>query len=417
MQTSDLNKLIHKITYAKPIKRIELFNSLNASEQSILFLHLTRHLKTSIIQSLSNDEIISILENLDPDDATDVVQLLDKKKASDIVNKLSSNLRESVNVLAKFDPKTAAGLMNLDYILVDIKTKLFNVAEKVRIHEKRTGRLPLIIVTKESRVVGYLPEYELALGNRSELVEHHVRKIGVVKGSANYNDVASVLENHPHGKIVVLSDDENVLGVLYSDDIIKLLRELKGQELYDFAGVSKEESVYYSVIEKVKSRYKWLIVNLGTAFLASFVVGHFDQTISKYVLLAVYMPIIAGMGGNAGTQTLAIIIRGITLGQVSLSNIFQILKKELGAAFINGFINAVIVATIVFLFNHDIKLAIVLGLAMISNLLVSGFFGTLIPVLMKKLGRDPATSATVFITTATDVLGFFVFLELATLLL
>jgi magnesium transporter len=187
--------------------------------------------------------------------------------------------------------------------------------------------------------------------------------------------------------------------------------------LYDFAGISQEESVSDPIRRKVNSRYRWLIINLGTAFLAAFTVGLFEDTLNKYVLLAIYMPIVAGMGGNSATQTLAVVVRGIALKQIELKTAWKTLKNEVGAGMINGLINGVIVAIVVTVLNGDVKIALILGLAMIVNLFVAGFFGTIVPLIMYKLGKDPATSATIFITTATDVLGFMAFLGLATIIL
>ena len=159
------------------------------------------------------------------------------------------------------------------------------------------------------------------------------------------------------------------------------------------------------------------MLNLGTAFLAAFTVGLFDETISKHVLLAVYMPIVAGMGGNAATQTLAVMVRGLAQHDVDTKSILQTLKNEVSSGFINGSINAVIVTAVIYLINRDLLVGLVLGSAMIFNLCIAGFFGTLVPVVMKRLGKDPASSATIFITTATDIFGFLAFLGLATLLL
>jgi magnesium transporter len=215
----------------------------------------------------------------------------------------------------------------------------------------------------------------------------------------------------------VLNDGGNVLGIIYSNDILKLIQEKEASSLYDFAGISQEESVTDSANRKAENRYRWLIINLGTAFLAAFVVGMFEHTLQKYVLLAIYMPIVAGMGGNAATQTLAVLVRGIALKQIELKTAWKTLRSELGAGLINGIINGILVAVVVVTVNHDVKIAAVLGLAMIINLLVAAFFGTLVPLIMSKLGKDPASSATIFITTATDVLGFLVFLGLATAVL
>jgi magnesium transporter len=268
-----------------------------------------------------------------------------------------------------------------------------------------------------SRLLGSLPGYNLGLARPEDQASFFVRKIKTVSQSISTNKLLEIFRKNPHSKVVVLNNNKKVLGFIYSDDVLKFLHEKDALNLYDFAGVNREESVFDAVRTKVKFRYKWLIINLGTAFLASFTVGLFDETIAKYVLLAVYMPIVAGMGGNSATQTLAVVVRGISLKQINLKTMFRTLKNELGASFFNGLINGILVACIVLFKDGDIKLALILALSMIINLGVAAFFGTIIPLLMKRLGKDPASSATIFITTATDVLGFVTFLGLATLIL
>ena len=168
---------------------------------------------------------------------------------------------------------------------------------------------------------------------------------------------------------------------------------------------------------KVRYRWLWLIINLGTAFLAASVVGMYEGTISRFTLLAVYMPIVAGMGGNAATQTLAVTVRGIVMNEISLKNSFKYITREIGAGVINGLINGFLVAMVAIFINKNPMLGLVLAIAMVSNLFIAAFAGALIPLVMKKLGKDPATSATIFITTCTDVGGFFVFLSLAQMML
>ncbi|CAN5242257.1 hypothetical protein BH09PAT2_BH09PAT2_03770 [soil metagenome] len=330
---------------------------------------------------------------------------------------LSEKIKNDVQILFDFDPNTAGGIMNLDYIQVNENESIYNIAKKFKGHEQRTGRLPVIIVSNDGLLQGYIPGHELGFARPSETAKKYIHHIEGVKHTISKDDVIEIFKTKPHNKVAVLNDYGNVKGIIYTDDVLRLIDEQESASLYDFAGVHDEETVTDSVHIKVKHRYQWLIINLATAFLAAFTVGMFEKTISKYVLLAVYMPIIAGMGGNAATQTLAILVRGIALNQIDLHTALPVLKREMMAGFINGLINGLIVAAIVIVFNHDIWLALVLGIAMVTNLLVAGFFGTLIPLIMKALGKDPATSATIFITTATDVLGFLVFLGLATLLL
>lgn len=416
MNDKQLMKLVHKISYY-PKHRLELFQSLKIGEQRDVILRLTKHVQYSITSQLSKANLIDLLEHLDNDEATDILQLLPKKNANKLIKSLNESRQAEISLLFQFDPDTAAGLMNLNYIKVEISDSLALVAKQVKTHEKRTGKLPIILIVKTGQLMGHLPGHQLGFGRPQEKVGKYIKKIKTVRYNADINQVVSIFENHPHDKIVVIGERKKVLGLIYSDDILHALHERESSSLYDFAGVKSEESVFDPVRSKVKSRYQWLIINLGTAFLASFTVGIFNETIAKYVLLAVYMPIVAGMGGNAATQTLAIMVRGITLKQITLKTAWRTLRNEVGAGLINGLINGLIVSAIVYLKDGDWRIGIILAIAMILNLVIAAAFGTLVPLIMKRLGKDPATSATVFITTATDIFGFFAFLGIATLIL
>ncbi len=398
--------------------RLAVFKNLLPAQQAQICLILSKHLVYDLLSRLDDLEIAAILENLDPDEATDILQLFPASKRTDLLEILSSRMKHAVEKLLGFDPKTAAGLMNVDYIQVGESETIAEVARQFKIHEKRTGRLPAIIVLEsDGRLSGYLPGHELGFAKLKDKAKKYVRKIATIRHSASYEEAIDLFQTYPHAKIAVIGESGNIMGIIYSDDIARILREQAAASLYDFAGVSREESVFADARQKIKFRYKWLIINLGTAFLAAFVVNLFDQTIAKYVLLAVYMPIIAGMGGNAGTQVMAVMVRGITLKQIDFKSSFGALKNELVSGFVNGVINGLLVAAVILFVNRDPLLALVLFLAMIINLMIAAAAGTMVPLLMAKLGKDPASSATIFITTATDVLGFFVFLGLATLLL
>lgn len=414
--SANLGKMIHQISFY-PKKRVEYFLSLPVADRAQVLLHLTRFMQHDLIMHMPEGELINTLELLDPDEITDIVQLMPKRRHKKIIAKLKKHLQQSVELLNQFDPKTAAGLMNIDYIQVTEKDTISQVAKQFKAHEKRTGRLPAIIVLRHGQVIGYVPGHELGFAMPQELVKPYVHHISTIAHDMSHTETIHHFRHHPHNKVVVLGDQKNVLGIIYADDVLNILEDQESASLYDFAGVHDEELVTDSVRMKVQHRYKWLIINLGTAFLASFTVSLFDATISKYVLLAVYMPIVAGMGGNAATQTLAVLVRGIALKQIELKNSWKTLVREVGSGLLNGIINGIIVALVVVLFNHDVKIALILSLAMVANLIVAGAFGTIVPLLMQKFGKDPAASATVFITTATDVLGFLVFLGLATIIL
>lgn len=398
-------------------RRTRLFMELPQDKRIELLNSLTLAVKRDILMHIPEPDLISILETVDPDEATDILQLLTKHKREKTLELLSAEVKDALSTLLAFDPQTAAGLMTLDYIQADIGENISSVATKFKEHEKRTGRPPVILAMKDGHLTGFMPGHELGFAHQNELIGRYVKRMPSISYAATHNEVVRLFKSHPHGKVAVLNDSGSVIGIIYSNDILKLIQEREASSLYDFAGISQEESVTDSAKNKARNRYRWLIINLATAFLAAFTVGVFEDTLEKYVLLAIYMPIVAGMGGNAATQTLAVLVRGIALKQIELKTCWKTLRNELGAGLINGLINGLLVAAIVIVLNGDMRLAIVLALAMVVNLLVAAFFGTLVPLIMSRLGKDPASSATIFITTATDVLGFLVFLSLASAIL
>lgn len=414
---SAVNPLVLADILFRKDDRTKLFLELTQEKQIELLRSVTAHVRKDLIIHIPDETLVAILEAVDPDEATDMLQLLGRKRRERVLQKLSSQVKDSLSTLLEFDADTAAGLMTLDYIQVEVNDKVSTVAKKFKQHEKRTGRPPVILVMKNGQLKGFLPGHELGFARQNELIGKRVKRVPSISYAADHDEVVHLFHAEPHNKVAVLNDAGDVLGIIYSDDVLKLMQDNESSTLYDFAGIVQEESVTDSAGAKVHNRYRWLIINLGTAFLAAATVGLFQHTLAKYVLLAVYMPIVAGMGGNAATQTLAVLVRGIALRQIDLRTAWSTLRSELGAGFLNGLINAVLVAMVVIIFNHDVKVAIVLALAMVMNMLVAGFFGTLVPLFMSKLGKDPAASATIFITTATDVLGFLTFLGLATIIL
>lgn len=399
-------------------KRTRLFLELPLEKRVELLHSLTRSVRRDILMHIPEEDLALVLQALDPDEATDMLQLITRKKREKVLHLVSKDLKDSLSTLLEFDAETAAGLMTLDYVRVNIDDHIAAVAKKFKEHEKRTGRPPVILALKDDgKLAGFLPGHELGFARKTDRIEKYVKRIPAISYAASHDEVMDMFSSHPHAKVAVLNDAGSVVGIIYSDDILKLLQENSGSSLYDFAGIRDEESVSDSARFKFKNRYQWLIINLGTAFLASFVVSQFEDTLSAFVLLAVYMPIVAGMGGNAATQTLAVMVRGISLKQIELKTAWKAVRNEVIAGFMNGLLNGVLVACIVYVINGDAKIAIILGMAMIINLIVAAFFGTLVPLIMSKLGKDPAASATIFITTATDVLGFLVFLGLATIIL
>ncbi len=398
-------------------RRLEIFRELEPSQQGPILIGLDRRLQIDIMQRLHNHELVIILNHLDPDRATDLLRQLPPGRSRRIADQLSSQVREKVEFLLKFHPKTAAGMMDIDYVLAKPRTTFGEVARLIQEHDQQTGRPPIVLVMEKGKLYGELPAYVLALHPPSAKVGQFVRRLPTLIYNADERTVVDTFVKHPHRKIVVFDDDGAILGIVHSDDVLALLDKHALRDLYNFAGVSNEEDALDSPTQKFRHRWLWLMINLGTAFLAAATVGLFENTIAAFTLLAVYMPIVAGMGGNAGTQTMAVAVRGIVLKEVDLATGWKFIRNEVLAGFYNGVVNGVVVATVAIIFNKSPMLGLVLALAMVANLIIAGFFGAIIPLIMKAFGKDPATSATIFITTCTDVGGFFVFLSLAKLLL
>lgn len=409
-------KLLSQLTTSRST-RLLLFRGLENTRQGFILLKLSTRIQKDLLAQLDNDEILSLLNPLDPDKATDIIQVLPESRAKQITERLNEAVKEKVEFLLKFNPKAAAGLMNLNYIIIQKNTKLDKVIDELSEYEKKTGKFPSILVVEGGKLVGELLGSSLALHRTNEISDKNIRKVPVIHYNSEVTKVVNSFVKNPHNKVVVMDQDDSVLGIIHSNDILQLIDKNAMRDLYGFAGVSREESALDSALTKVKYRYKWLIINLGTAFLAAAVVGLFEGTIAKFALLAIYMPIVAGMGGNAATQTLAVTVRGLVMKEVDLKTGRSLIINEMIAGLVNGVINGLIVAFIAVVFNHSPALGLVIGTAMIVNLITAGFFGALVPMIMKSLGKDPASSATIFITTATDVIGFFVFLGLASVVL
>ncbi|MEF8828689.1 MAG: magnesium transporter [Haloarcula sp.] len=390
------------------------FESLSRSQQRRVFFQLPETAQASLVAELDREQLQGFVRRLDPDEVADVLGLADEETRERVLQRLDEDRRERAEFLLEFSPESAAGLMHLDYVTVDVDRSLADVARRVERHEERTGRFPTIFITEGDDLLGELPGQTLAMTDGESVdLRDHVRETPAVDFDSADTDVVDVFRANPESSVAVLNDDGSILGVIYAEDLLRVIEEEAGETLYEFTGVREEESVLDGPLSKVRYRYKWLIINLGTAFLAAGMVGFFEDTIAAFTLLAVYMPVVAGMGGNAGTQSMAVTVRGLAFGQISLSTGSRAIINEVIAGAANGAITGVLVAIIASVFNQSPLLGLVLGVSMVLNLVIAGFFGTIIPLVLDKVGKDPATSATIFITTATDVLGFFIFLGLA----
>lgn len=411
-----LRQHIHEISF-HPHDRGIRFMALDESIRLRTFLGLSSHIQAELIQDLADHDVVPLLEALDPLALSHVLRHVPERRRQTFLSRIQQSVSESAAQLLSFDSHTAAGFMHTEYVQVESTDTIGQCAKVVREYEEKTGKIPVILGIKDGYLVGTLPVYQLGLASSKDEIGQHLQRVITIPSTTSYEDMLRTFRMHPHSRIIVMNDRGAIMGVVYSEDVLGFLHESEGSSLSDFAGLHKEENAFDSALRKVRFRWKWLVINLGTAFLASFVVGAFEDTLSKNVLLAVYLPIVAGMGGNAATQTLALLVRSIALGQITLSSCGRTLWNEIKAGFYNGIINAFIVFAVVTALTGQALIGGILGLALVFNLMIAGTFGTIVPLVMQRWGKDPASSATIFITTATDICGFFAFLGLATLLL
>ncbi|HLL60693.1 MAG TPA: magnesium transporter [Candidatus Nitrosocosmicus sp.] len=396
----------------------KIFTLLPSHIQAEVVLILSDESKQKILPYMSIQDISQFLHFNDEDDATDVLQYLPEGKHTNILNMLKDEKRKKIEKLLKFGKDTAGGLMDLDYIIVKDTFTFKDIADKVQQHIEKENKVPFVLLAKEDgKITGYIPHKNLILSSPRtpatklahplQLISHHLDQEKIIEHLLDVKGEA----------IGVIDNKENILGIIHVKDLLRIAQSEATEDVYKFAGVTKEEDPSDGIMTKVQRRYKWLIINLATAFLAASVVSLFEDTIARLAILAVYMPIVAGEGGNAATQALAVVVRGLAANEIPWSQARKIIMKEAVAGMTNGLIVGIFASVVAYLLHAPVMMGVVLGIAMIVNLFIAGLFGALVPFVLKSLKIDPAVASTVFVTTATDVIGFFVFLGLGSILL
>lgn len=402
--------LLHDLSEHR--RKIFLFIPSERQAQSLLLS--AKQTKKKILKQLPPSVISRFLHFTDEDDAADIMQMLPVDIQQQVASRLQESKREKIEQLLSFDPETAGGIMDLNFILVRISFSFKDVLEKINYHMQHTREVPVVVVTDNAdHVLGVAPFKNLLGVPLTASIKELTHSIPQVIYTVDQEVLIKKLKSTHQDIVVVVDELRHPIGIVHPKDILRVLEEEATEDLYKFAGVKRDEDVFDTPTTSVRFRYKWLILNLATAFLAAFVVSMFQDTISRLVILAAYMPIVAGMGGNAGTQTLAVVVRGIALGQVRIRHAIPLIKKEILAGFMNGIIVGVIVSLVVTLWHGNALLGVILGVSIMLNLVVAGLFGAIIPLTLRVLKLDPALSSSVFLTTATDIFGFLIFLGLA----
>lgn len=406
-----------QLTY-NPHDRRERFLQNELPMRAAVFEALSPYIQQQILANLSFEECVSLLDALDLEKAKTVLaQLKDERRRDRLITRLKSDLKDKSEYFLRFHAKASLALINFNYLLLSKEATVEDAATAMGAYYAETKKFPEILVHDNGILVGEVEYVKLIRSPNKTKLERLVSEVATIRYQADTTEAIDLITGEDHGKVVIKDIDESIIGIVYTDEAKQLFRSQPAASLYEFAGVAESERAFDSTKKKVQHRYKWLIINLATAFLAGGVVSFYESTLTSMIVLTVYLPIMAGMGGNAAAQSLAVMTRGITMGEIRLQNCREALKREIAAGLINGLIIGALVALVAIFWNQDPLLGFVLFLAMVTTMAIAAGAGTFIPLLMKHLGKDPASSATIFITTITDVSGFFVFLALAQLIL
>ncbi|WP_257275034.1 magnesium transporter [Endozoicomonas sp. SESOKO4] len=397
--------------------------------RSLLWRLIDREMEGDVLQELSDEvrqffldrmnvaELKVITEGQDVDDIADLLQQLPDTITRKVLDSMDSQDRQRVEAVLSYPEDTAGGLMNTDVITIRPSSTLDVVLRYLRRHKDIPEMTDsLFVVNRRDEYIGALPLTVLLTTAPSATV-FEVMQTDLQPIAANMEDsqVAQLFERQDLVSAPVVSEQGQLLGRITIDDVVDVIREEAEHSMMSMAGLDDDEDTFAPALKTARRRAVWLGINLITAFIAASVIGMFQATIDKVVALAVLMPIVAGMGGNAGGQALTLVIRGMALGQISRTNLRWLLSRELMAGFLNGILWAALVSLIAYLWFHDPIIALVIACAMIINLSTAVIVGASLPVILKSINIDPALAGTIILTTVSDVVGFLSFLGLATL--
>lgn len=423
-----VGKILHRMHPAKiagllealpPQERRSVWSMVDTERAGKVLTYLHDEIRGALALDLDLEELIASAEHLELDDRVDLIQTLPGELGNKLLFASSASQRKQLESMLSYPEDSAGGLMNADSIQIRADVKVSTVLRYLRLLEKLPPQTDmLMVVDRKGHYQGGLRLSNLVtaeLGRPvAELIDRDIAGIAVTDEGS---DVARLFQDLDLLSAPVVDEHNRVIGRITVDDVVDLIREDSDRALMQMAGLDDEADMFAPVLISSRRRAVWLGINLITAFSAAWVIGLFQATLEQLVALAVLMPIVASMGGIAGSQTLTLVIRGLALGQVQKGNIRILLNRELGISILNGLLWSVVIALLAVLWFGDWGIGAVLGAAILVNLLCAALAGWGIPLLLERMGIDPALAGSVILTTVTDVVGFFAFLGLATLLL
>jgi len=395
--------------------RLKLVETLEKEIDPETFSHLDKDTLNELLEHMSPSHIASMVNELESDDAIRIIEDLDEDRRENVLRNLSKKLRMVVEEGLTFPEESAGRMMQREMVAIPM---FWTVGKAIDYLRAAAHGLPekfynIFIIDHMFKVIGSIDLSKMVSSPRAEKIAEIMSEDFVtVPALTDQHEIAILFRRKDLLSAAVVDDNDHIIGVITIDDIVDVIHEEAEQDILQLSGVN-DKDIHRQVISTANARFIWLMVNLVTAFIASFVIRIFEGTIEQLATLAVLMPIVASMGGNAGSQTLAVTVRALSSHDISSVNMMQAIIKECLVGFINGFLFSIIIGSIVYLWFGSLALGMVIAAAMVINMFLAGFAGSAIPILMDKLGFDPAQSAVVFLTTVTDVVGFFAFLGLA----
>lgn len=400
-------------------KKRRVFELLEPETAADVLVELNDPSREEIIEETSPVRLAEIAGEMESDDAADLIAALPKDTAAQVLRRMGSEDVEELTELLRYPEDSAGGLMKHELFAIQDDASIeqaVKALQRLAREEEVEDVHNVFVVDEDRRLVGVLPVRRLLLVDSSTLIRKAMDEEFVkVHTDVDQEEVAELFRKYDLLSVPVVSIDGRLVGRITVDDIVDIIEEESQEDLLLMGGVDEDDRIFGSPARSIRLRLPWLYINLATALLAASVVALFQETISQMVTLAVFMPVVAMLGGNTGMQTLTLMIRGIALGEVSLENVRRALAKEAIVALANGIAIGLVMIVATYLWKGDWLLGTVLGMALIANMFVAGSVGTLTPVFLKRIGVDPAVASGIIVTTVTDVFGFFSFLGLATI--
>lgn len=410
-------EVAHLIESSPPKIRKMLWELVDTENEGEVLQHLSDEISASFLNEMSASQLVDLTSELDTDDVVDLLQQLPEQLSNDVLQEMDSEDRDRLEAVMFYPEDSAGGLMNTDTVTVRADIKLDVVLRYLRRHRSLPAMTDnLLVINRSHEFIGILPINKLLVSDLNQTVrEVMTTDTQVIHANMDEEDVAKIFERHDLVSAPVIDGEGKLIGRITIDDVVDVIRDTADHSMMSMAGLDEEEDTFAPAFKTGRRRAVWLGINLVTAFIASAVIGLFDQTIERLVALAVLMPIVASMGGIAGSQVLTLVIRGQALGHISSRNINWLMNRELAVGFFNGLLWAFVIAVITFFWFNDLQLAWIIGAAIIINFIVAALSGAALPIILKRQNIDPALAGGVLLTTITDVVGFFAFLGLASI--